>query len=408
MNAAPRNISHGRIAMWAAAGIAVAALWLGASAQQNPPKPAPPTDQFGFRFAYSGDVAQVPMQVLGNWLLVPVSVNQSKPAMFQLATAETNSSIDPSPWLPADSGPQTQITFKNTLLSMPDLDLGVPQIEPRQLAGVSSMLGSPIRGVLASDILSKFVVEIEYNRSAIHFHDPATFQYTGKGVTVPLFIRDGVPHIRVKLKLHGQRTFEDEFAVSTDFNGAIAVSKPLAAAHHLKVNHIKGFSFPNLDGGRTLTTRAEILSIGPYTLTTPPVTFPDATGTESLAHGGALGNLVWEKFRVILDEPHQRMILEGNSTYPNNIELDMSGVAVLAKGANLKTFEVAGVAPRSPGSSAGLQKGDVIAGIDNQPAADLSLNDVRTMFADADHEYKLTVLRGDKSVEMKLRTRHLL
>jgi hypothetical protein len=30
------------------------------------------------------------------------------------------------------------------------------------------------------------------------------------------------------------------------------------------------------------------------------------------------------------------------------------------------------------------------------------------MFADIDHEYKLTVLRGDKPLEMKLRTRHLL
>jgi S1-C subfamily serine protease len=66
------------------------------------------------------------------------------------------------------------------------------------------------------------------------------------------------------------------------------------------------------------------------------------------------------------------------------------------------------VTPKSPGAAAGLQKGDVIAGIDNQPAADLTLVDVRSMFADIDHEYKLTVLRGDKPLEMKLRTRHLL
>ncbi|HXW17237.1 MAG TPA: PDZ domain-containing protein, partial [Candidatus Acidoferrales bacterium] len=143
-------------------------------------------------------------------------------------------------------------------------------------------------------------------------------------------------------------------------------------------------------------------------IATPPVEFPEPTGTEALPRGAAIGNLIWKKFRVILDLPHQRMIIETNSSYPNNIELDGSGVAVLAKGPNFKTFEVAGVASRSPGSEAGLQKGDIIAGIDNQAAADLTLADVRTMFADYDHDYKLTVLRANKPLEMKLHTKHLL
>jgi len=396
------------LARWFAAGLLVAALWLNASAQQNPAKPVPPADDVEFRFAHGGNVAQAPMEVLWNWLVVPVSVNQAKPAMFEVATCELHSSIDPAPWLAANATPQAKVTFKNTLLSMPDLDLGIAHIDPKPLADASSMLGQPIAGVLSADILSKFVVEIEYDRSAIHFHDPKTYQYVGKGVTVPLLVRDGVPSVRAKLKIPGHHAIDDQFEVRTEYNGAIEVSKPLAGAHKFKVTHIKGFAFPNFDGGRTPATRAESLTIGPYLITTPPVAFPETTGSDSLERGGAIGNLVWKKFRVILDVPHQRMILESNSTFPNNIELDMSGVALLAKGANLKTFEVAGVSPHSPGSDAGLQKGDVIAGIDNQPAADLSLTDIRAMFADIGNEYKLTVQRGDKSLEMKLRTRHLL
>jgi hypothetical protein len=408
MRAGPKNTSRWPIAKLVSAAFAVAVLLIGAAAQEKPAKPAPPVNDIQFRFAFGGNVAQVPMEIRGNQLLLPVRVNQSKPAMFLLATCELHSSIDPAPWLPADAGPQSQITFKNTLLSMPDLDVGIPKIEPQSLDKVSSIVGRQVRGIIGADILSKFVVEIEYDRSAIHFDDPATFEYTGKGVTLPLFVRDGIPNIRAKLAIRGHRTFEDDFEIRTEFNGAIEVSKPMAAAHKLKLGHVKGYWFPNVDGGRTLTARAEMLTIGPFAMAAPPVSFPDVAGSESLAHGGAIGNAILSKFRVILDVPHQRIILESNMSYPNNVELDTSGVALLAKGPNLKTFEVAGVTPKSPGAAAGLQKGDVIAGIDNQPAADLTLVDVRAMLADIDHEYKLTVLRGDKPLEMKLRTRHLL
>lgn len=408
MKEVSRTIGGTRAAKWAAAGLAAAALWFGAAAQGNPQKQTSAGDDIELRFAHAGNVAQAPMEVLENWLFVPVRVNESKPVMFELATCEPRTIIDPAPWLPADANPQAPVDFKNTLLTLPDLDLLVPHVDPKSLAGISSIVGRPIGGVLSADVLSKFVVEIEYDRSSIHFDDPKAYQYSGKGVTLPLFVREGIPHIKAKLKLPGHRAIDEEFEIRTEYNDAIAVSRATAAAHKIKMSKIKGFAYPNLDGGRTPNTRAEMLFIGPFAIATPPVEFPEPTGTEALPRGAAIGNLIWKKFRVILDLPHQRMIIETNSSYPNNIELDGSGVAVLAKGPNFKTFEVAGVASRSPGSEAGLQKGDIIAGIDNQAAADLTLADVRTMFADYDHDYKLTVLRANKPLEMKLHTKHLL
>src|SRR5271170_565075 len=110
MRAVPKNKSRGRIAKFLSAGLAAALLLVGAAAQENPAKPAPPANDIQFRFAYGGNVAQVPMEIRGNQLLLPVRVNQSKPAMFLLATCELHSSIDPAPWLPADAGPKSQIT----------------------------------------------------------------------------------------------------------------------------------------------------------------------------------------------------------------------------------------------------------------------------------------------------------
>src|SRR5208282_1125323 len=182
--------------------------------------------------------------------------------------------LDPAPWLPAEASPQTQVTFANTLLSLPDLDLKVPHIEPTDLADRSSLIGRSIRGVMGDDILSLFVVELEYDRSAVHFDEPNAFQYSGKGVILPLFVRDGVPRIRAKLKIPGQPGFDDEFEVRTDFNGAIALSKPFAAAHRIRVGHFKGFSFPDAAGNKTQFARAHSFSFGHFAFNDAIVEFP--------------------------------------------------------------------------------------------------------------------------------------
>jgi C-terminal processing protease CtpA/Prc len=154
--------------------------------------------------------------------------------------------------------------------------------------------------------------------------------------------------------------------------------------------------------------RANKIGIGAFTFEKAIVEFPQGKGAFGTPPGGAIGNSMWKRFRVFLDYSRRQMILESTTLYPTDFEGDMSGVALRASGANLKTFEVVGVAPKSPASDAGLQKGDGIAGIDNQPAADLSLPDIEYMFRQLGQEYKLTVVRGDKTFDSKpLRTRSL-
>lgn len=386
-----------------------AALWVCATAQSQAPKTAPEAgDAIAVRFAFGGNVAQVPLEFAADRLLVPVSVNESKPALFLVATGDPHSVLDPAPWIPADSGPDTRVNFTNTLLSMPGLDLGIPHIQAESLGDISSILGRHVRGILGADILGQFVVEIESDRSAIHFHDMKSFHYDGKGKTLPLILRDGVPSVHLKLSMPNQPTFEDDFEIQTEFTGGLEINKPFISAHHLRPGKVKGFGFPDGKGGKTEVGRATRVTMGPYVFTNALVEFPQAASGGASGPGGAIGNAILRKFRVFLDIPHQQMIVETNSFYPTDLEADMSGVAMRASGPDLKSFVVAGVAPHSPGSDAGLKDGDIIAGVDGQPAADLNLSELRDMFRQIGAEYKLTVLRGDHTVELKLKTRRLV
>jgi C-terminal processing protease CtpA/Prc len=86
----------------------------------------------------------------------------------------------------------------------------------------------------------------------------------------------------------------------------------------------------------------------------------------------------------------------------------MSGLSILARGANLKTFEIVQVRPGTPGADAKLKEGDVIVGIDEEPAADLTLSAIRDLFRQVGHEYKLLIDRHGQSLPITIKMRRLV
>lgn len=408
MNRWRTAISRARPGVFAAALLACSLWRVGAAAQDAPPKNGIVTSEgVTYRFEFAGNVAQVPLENVSGRLLLPVRVNTGKPGFFLIATGDPRTVVDPKPWLPEDASSATKIDFERTLFSMSGLEMQVAQIAPASLVDLSDQVGQQLRGIFGADVLRQFVVEIAYDRSAVHIYDAKSFQYSGKGITLPLIMRGGLPSIHIKVAPLGQAAFEDDFAIQTESDGGLSISKSYVAAHHLRANKFKGFNRPDASGNKTLLARLKTITIGPYHFDEPIAEFPSSSGAEN-GSGGSIGNALLSRFRIFLDQPHQQVILETGSNFRGSFDTDMSGVVLVAKGANLKTFEVAAVAPKTPGSEAGLQKGDVIAGIDGSPAADLDLSGVRDMFRQIGHEYHLTVVRGDHTVEMKLRMKRLV
>jgi C-terminal processing protease CtpA/Prc len=66
------------------------------------------------------------------------------------------------------------------------------------------------------------------------------------------------------------------------------------------------------------------------------------------------------------------------------------------------------VRPGTPGADAGLKEGDVIVGVDEEPAADLSLSAIRDLFRQVGHEYKLLIDRHGQSLPITIKMRRLV
>jgi C-terminal processing protease CtpA/Prc len=86
------------------------------------------------------------------------------------------------------------------------------------------------------------------------------------------------------------------------------------------------------------------------------------------------------RFTVIFDYAHQQIIFDPNGEFRDDDREDMSGISIVARGPNLKNFEVTQVRSGTPGADAGIEKGDAIAGVDGEPAADLTLAELRNLF----------------------------
>jgi serine protease Do len=86
----------------------------------------------------------------------------------------------------------------------------------------------------------------------------------------------------------------------------------------------------------------------------------------------------------------------------------MSGLSLVAKGVNLKSFEVVQVQPGTPAADAGIKPGDVIAAVDDEAAADLTLAAIRVLFRQIGHEYKLLIDRNGQSITVSIKMHRLI
>jgi hypothetical protein len=256
------------------------------------------------------------------------------------------------------------------------------------------------------------VIEVDYARQTVRLYDPATYQYSGHAKSLPLTFVGGMPVVQAKLNT-GHKEVEAGFVVNTALDASLAISDKFAQAHRLFSSHMK--TIPDADlhlgGGQgVVLARMGEFQIGPYAIEQPIAAFSSGSlpADNDPRIGGEIGAGALRRFKVIFDFPRQEMILDPNGNFRSDDHEDMSGISIIAGGPGLKRFEVTQVRSGTPGSDAKIQKGDVIAGVDEEAAADLSLADIRGLFRQVDQKHKLLIERDGKTLTVTIQTRHLL
>jgi membrane-associated protease RseP (regulator of RpoE activity) len=360
------------------------------------------------RFEFGGNAAAVPATFIQDLVFLPANVNQSQPSLFLLDTRSPGTSIDPA--RAADTGAPTD---RRVALILPGVMFPLDVLPTLPRAEFSAETGRPYEGTIGEDLLSRVVLEIDYARQTVRAFDPAIYKYSGKGKIFPLTLVNGMPVIRAKMVTPRGKQVETDFGIDTALLAGVAVSAKFSEAHKVFPSHgkiVQAYD-PQLVGGESVSLfRLRNFEIAQWVAadTIAELSRSALSGADNPKIAGVMGAALLRRFNLVLDYPHQQIIFEANTHLKDYAEEDKSGIAVVAKGSNLRTFEIVHVVPGTPAAAAGIRAGDVIAGINDEPAADISLASLRDMFRQVGHTYKILIQRGDQTKQVSVQMRRLL
>ena len=280
--------------------------------------------------------------------------------------------------------------------------------------------GHALDGLLGYDFISRYVVEIDYQKRLLWLHDPANYAYVGTATPTKLtLIEDDsggkIPLATVGLTGPDGRRYEGPFIVDTGARTSLTLGDRIAQRSGLTAD--SGGAVRVLVGGGSLVRearmavrRAAAADFAGQTFTHPVITVSeDKTGILAAPEfDGVVGGELLRRFRVVFDYSRSVMFLTPMADAAAPFEYDMSGTFVSGDGADFRIFTVRDVLHGSPASEAGLKVGDVIAAIDGVQAQDMSLEDLRARFRVEGRSYDVIVKRADRTIEVRLRTRRIV
>ncbi|MDP9052268.1 MAG: aspartyl protease family protein [Acidobacteriota bacterium] len=339
----------------------------------------------------------LPFELVNEHIFLVVRVNNSRPLQFMLDTGAKYTIVDldlaQELGLPLGTnipvsgvGPQS---VRGAMVKDGRVTLGAfpgftdPVALAISLRGLAPLLGHDLDGILGNDFMSKFVVEVDYQRRTVTLHNRLSFRYSGPGEAIPIrFTATGHPAFHGAVQARGPEELPGEFELDLGAGGALDLHRPFVEEHHLPPPGLS--TVPDIGsagtGGETsgVVGRITAFRIGRFEMKDMPVVFSrDTSGSAAGANTqGSIGEETISRFRLFLDYERRRVIFEPNARYAEKFDRAYSGVLIAAEGKDYKTIRITRVVPGSPGAESGLEEGDVIVAANGQSTSSTTFSDV--------------------------------
>ncbi|HEV7745993.1 MAG TPA: aspartyl protease family protein [Pyrinomonadaceae bacterium] len=370
----------------------------------------------------------IPFELVIRHIVVGVMIDNSRPLSFVFDTGDKVAIVDSD--LAKDLGLKLegQINVggtgsdflrgsfvKESTWTLPGVaGFSQPVMLALPLRRLAARFGHDFDGIIGSDFIKRYVVEVDYAARKLVLHDKDKFSYSGPGESIPIeFDHQGHPLIEAEIIPLGGASIKRRFVLDLGSGGGLALHSPFVTEHQLLSPTLKTIRAIGAGGagGQSVGRIGRIseLKIGKFRIASPTVLFSEdkagAFANESLA--GNIGQQVASKFKLYLDYEHARIILEPAATFNEPFAKASSGLALMGEGVGYSTLRVIDVLENSPASEVGLQKDDVITKVNDKLASELTITKLSEMF-ERSVPYKLTIQRGDRTLQVTLRPRKLV
>lgn len=365
----------------------------------------------------------VPVAIVNTRVHIPVSVNGLPPGTFILDTGAGGSPLAKEyadvigvkgerRGQAVGAAGSVPISIANDVaFRFGTIDLAVEHAALIPFGAVALRAGRPINGVLGRDVFTRYVTEIDYAGEQVSFHSPRTWRPPAVAISIPIEIHRGLPHVRARLTLEDGRTLEAKLLVDTGAGAAVILKKHYTDKHNIRTEGLIETSAGLGVGGATheRVGRLARLEFGGITIDKPVTTFSLSTAGAfgDPASDGLIGGEILNRFRFIVDYPHDRLHFVPTDKLREPFEYDMSGILLTTRDASFNAIDIFAVLPGSPAAEAGLTVGDELLAVDARKAVASELPVIRRGFRQ-EGNFTLTVRRNGVEQTVILKTRRMV
>lgn len=368
-------------------------------------------------------ITRIPFELNGSLIFLQLRVNTSRLLWFALDTGAYSSIINTTALeslnLKTDGGGMAMGAggpVESARLSGVNFDVGGAPLRNLNIAALAltpleNTTGRAMDGILGAEFFRRYVVEIDYDANEISLYEPATFEYAGRGESLPLSFNDNHPYVRAKVELPGREPIEGEFVIDAGSNLPLILLPSFVEAHKLRDALPQTLQTYGRGVGGEVSMpigRAARLRLGGFSVERPVTALPPAGTFGRADKAGNIGSAILRHFKVIFDYSRSRVILETNKQFNAPFEYDMSGLSLVTESPAFQVVRVLRVLPHSPAEEAGLKQGDEIVTFGGRPAGEQKLSALRDLLRQADKKYSLQIKRGAETVSVELKTRRLI
>ncbi|HVE71593.1 MAG TPA: aspartyl protease family protein [Thermoanaerobaculia bacterium] len=375
---------------------------------------------------FAREVARVPADIRGNRVLVNVAVDDHPPSAFVLDTGAARTVVAQSfaeargiratgRGQAMGASASVEIGLASRLVfSFADIRIPAKDVPLIPLGPINLRAGAPVGGVLGREAFRNYVVDLNYERAEVVFHDRRSFRAPEGAVTVPLHFGDhrSMPQVDVRLTLPGGRVVPARLHLDTGAGPGLILTRAFTRKHDIQLPDAIETSLGLGVGGASSERTARIarLDFAGFAIDRPIAMLSHSTkgvlGGEHI--DGLLGGEILRRFHVQIDYGRKQTHLTRNANFGEPVDIDMLGATLAARDDSFRAIEVQSLIEKSAATEAGLRKGDELRAIDGRAVTPRELDAIRKMFRKPDQRHELTIVRDGKEMVVPVTTRRIV
>ncbi|MEA5137675.1 aspartyl protease family protein [Arcicella rigui] len=391
-------------------------------------------EKFGFQLIKKRKLTRIPFELHANLVIIPLKINNSDTLRFILDTGVSSVLLtDPKiakalnmkfsrnvKIAGAGIGEDIEagIVLDNTIRM--EAMIGYRQnivVLKNDFLKLSEFVGKPIHGIIGYDLFNRFVVTIDFLMNELILENPEHYKYKpSKGERFPISIEENKPYLSAVELVNGEKSVPMKVLLDTGAGHAISIEANKKYNIQLPSKLIKaqlGRGLSGIINGNL--GRIPKLRFGKFELNNVVASFPDSSSyrlrpTIYAERQGNIGCEFLRRFKVTFNYHDNYVVLKPiNKKMKEPFEHNMSGMELMAGGADYHDFLIERIIENSPAQDAGLQQGDKVIFINNRSSKEISISEIYKLFQKGEGKpINLVVKRGKEVIITTVNLKRLI